>query len=217
MVLLRKELQLELAAKDGLPLALAFSVVCLLTLNFALAPGQAAEPGYSAAGLWVSVLFGSVLLFNRALLREREAGGFLALSLSPADPGLVYLAKAAGTFLMVLGLELGTALAAGFFFNADLARLWGCGGAALVLGALGLSALGTLQAAMAVHLRPRDAVLPLLLFPLQIPILIFGGRAVLDALSGNQEGGLIGLAAMAGFDILFLAAGYLLFSFLMEE
>lgn len=217
LTLIKKELQLEWGGKDGLPLAIGFSLVCLLSLNFVLDYGQAGEAGYASAGIWIAVLFASTLLLNRSMVREREAGALTALALSPADPGSIYLAKAFGLMATIMILEVTTVAFAGLFLGAHVERLGLAGAGALALGAIGLAALGVIQGAMAVHTRAREALLPILLFPLVVPILLIGGQIVHYRLGGIPENPIQGLLFLFCFDVLFLAAGYILFQFLMED
>lgn len=217
LILIKKELQLEWGGKDGLPLAVGFSLVCLLSLNFVLDYGQASEAGYASAGIWIAILFASTLLLNRSMIREREAGALTALALSPVDPGSVYLAKAFGLMLNIMILEATTVAFAGLFLGAHVERLGFAGAGALGLGGIGLAALGVIQGAMAVHTRAREALLPILLFPLAVPILLIGGQIVHYRLGGIPENSDQGLLFLLCFDVLFLAAGYILFQFLMED
>jgi len=140
-----------------------------------------------------------------------------ALALSPADPGTVYLAKTLGGTLSVLILEGATVGFAGLFLGAHVERLGLSGAAALILGAAGLSALGVMQAGMAVHARAREALLPLLLFPLAVPLILLGGRVVHYRLAEIPESAMQALWFLAYFDVLFMAAGFLLFRFIMED
>ena len=119
--------------------------------------------------------------------------------------------------LSIIILEVVTVAFAGLFLGADIERLGFGGLAALGLGAAGLAALGVIQGAMAVHTRAREALLPILLFPLAVPILLIGGQIVHYRLDRVQEDPSQGLWFLLCFDILFLAAGFVLFRFLMED
>jgi heme exporter protein B len=175
LALARKDLLLELRARDTLPAMLLFVVTALVVFHFAL-PGDASET--AAKGLlWVAIVFTALLGLARAFVAEREQGLLDALVLSPADRSAIWLAKSVAV-LAFLGAAEAVALPA---FSIFFSAVDGPTIAAVVLADLGICAIGTLVAAMSVAGRARELLLPLLFLPLAIPAIAGGvGASVAD-------------------------------------
>ena len=173
--LARKDLLLELRARDTLPAMLLFVLSTLVIFHFAL-PGNSSE--LAATGLlWVAIVFTALLGLSRAFAAEREQGVIDGLVLAPSDRSAIWLGKALSV-LAFLGLAELVALPAFalFFAPVDGPMILG-----VVLADLGIAAVGTLLAAMAAASRARELLLPLIFLPLAIPIVIGGvGTSVTD-------------------------------------
>jgi heme exporter protein B len=173
--LARKDLLLELRARDTLPAMLLFVVSTLVVFHFVL-PGDSSE--LAATGLlWVAIVFTALLGLSRTFAAEREHSVIDGLVLAPSDRSAIWLGKALSV-LVFLGLAEIVALPAfGLFFGGVDGPLI----AGVVLADLGIAAVGTVLAAMAVASRARELLLPLLFLPLAIPIIVGGvGASVTD-------------------------------------
>ncbi len=173
--LTRKDLLLELRARDTLPAMLLFVVAVFVVFHFSL-PASSSE--LAASGLlWVAILFTALLGLGRAFVPEREQRMLDALVLTPADRSAIWLAKSLATLaLLVLAELVALPIFALFFHGLDAATI-----AAIALADIGICAVGTFLGAMAVATRARDLLLPLLFLPLAIPIVIGGvGASVVD-------------------------------------
>jgi heme exporter protein B len=166
--LARKDLLLELRARDTLPAMLLFVVSTLVVFHFVL-PGDSSE--LAATGLlWVAIVFTALLGLSRTFAAEREHSVIDGLVLAPSDRSAIWLGKALSV-LVFLGLAEIVALPAfGLFFGGVDGPLI----AGVVLADLGIAAVGTVLAAMAVASRARELLLPLLFLPLAIPIIVGG-------------------------------------------
>jgi heme exporter protein B len=166
--LARKDLLLELRAKETLPSMLLFVLSALTIFHFALPRGT----GHQAALglLWAALVFTALLGLTRAFVAEREQGLFDALVLAPCDRSAIWLGKtiAVVTFLVAAELVALPAFAA-FFSGLDGRTI-----AAVALADIGIAAVGTLFGAMAVAGRARELLLPLLFLPAAIPIVVGG-------------------------------------------
>jgi heme exporter protein B len=166
--LTRKDLLLELRARDTLPAMLLFVVAIFVVFHFSLPSGSS---DLAASGLlWVAILFTALLGLGRAFVPEREQHLFDGLVLATPDRSAIWLAKALATLAFLLLAEAVALPLFALFFH-------GVGGAtvaAFVLADVGICAVGTLVGAMAVVTRARDLLLPLLFLPLALPILIGG-------------------------------------------
>jgi heme exporter protein B len=166
--LARKDLLLELRAKETLPSMLLFVVAALAIFHFALPRGSGDT---AALGLlWSALVFTALLGLTRAFVAEREQGMFDALVLAPCDRSAIWLAKALAVLAFLAAAELVALPAFAAFFS-------GIGGrtiAAVALADVGIAAVGTLFGAMAVAGRARELLLPLLFLPMAIPIVVGG-------------------------------------------
>jgi heme exporter protein B len=175
VALARKDLLLELRARDTLPAMLLFVVTALVVFHFAL-PAEASET--AAKGLlWVAIVFTALLGLTRAFVAEREQGLLDALVLSPADRSAIWLAKSLAVLAFLAAAEIVALPAFSLFFSGiDAATIAG-----VILADLGICAVGTLVSAMSVAGRARELLLPLLFLPLAIPAVAGGvGASVAD-------------------------------------
>ena len=203
--LARKDLLLELRARDTLPAMLLFVVAIFVVFHFSLPSGSSdlAENGL----LWVAIVFTALLGLGRAFVPEREQRVFDGLVLAPSDRSAIWLAKSIATFAFLALAEVVALPVFALFFH-------GIGGAtiaAVVLADVGICAVGTLVGAMAVVTRARDLLLPLLFLPLAIPILIGGvGASVVDG-PGRY------LAFLALYDAVFAILAWATFEYVVVE
>src|SRR5919204_3003624 len=173
--LARKDLLLELRARDTLPAMLLFVVSTLVVFHFVL-PSDSSE--LAAKGLlWVALVFTALLGLSRAFAAEREQGLIDGLVLAPSDRSAIWLGKALSILVFLALAELVAVPAFALFFGA----VGGALVAGVALGDVGIAAVGTLLAAMAAASRARELLLPLLFLPLALPIVIGGvGASVTD-------------------------------------
>ncbi|MFL5945607.1 MAG: heme exporter protein CcmB [Gaiellaceae bacterium] len=203
--LARKDLLLELRARDTLPAMLLFVVSTLVVFHFVL-PADSSD--LAATGLlWVALLFTALLGLSRAFAAEREQGVIDGLVLAPSDRSAIWLAKALSILAFLALAELIALPAYALFFQRVDAPLVG----GIVLADVGIAAVGTLLAAMATASRARELLLPLLFLPLAIPIVIGGvGASVAD-----DPGRYLGLLAL--YDAVFALVSWASFEYVVTE
>jgi heme exporter protein B len=173
--LTRKDLLLELRAKDTLPSMLLFVIAALVIFHFALPAGSGELAAHGL--LWVALVFTALLALTRAFVAEREQGLLDALVLTPSDPSAIWLAKSIAVIAFLVAAEVVALPAFALFFSG----IDGTTIAAVALADIGIAAVGTLVGAMAVAGRARELLLPLLFLPLAIPIVVGGvGASVAD-------------------------------------
>jgi heme exporter protein B len=204
-VLARKDLRLELRARDTVPAMLLFVVSTLVVFHFALPEDSSRLAGYGL--LWVALVFTALLGLARAFAAEREEGLLDGLILAPCDRSAIWLAKGIAT-LAFLGLAEAVALPAFALFFSSLSWTTVAG---VVLADLGICAVGTLLAAMAAASRARELLLPLLFLPLAIPIVIGGVGASVVA-DGGRYLGFLGL-----YDAIFAIICWASFEYVVTE
>jgi len=220
--LLRKELLVELRTLESVPGMSLFAVTTFVVFHFAL--NQNTVSGDEAAGiLWVTLLFAAMLGVNRLFVADQDQGGFDAFLLAPVDRTAMLLAKALALFAYLAVLELIAVPAFGLLLLApplsqtlpDLLLV-------LVLADIGIAAIGTLVAALAVQTRARDLLGPLLALPLLVPVVIGAARASSPLLVLAHPAGVGGppirwLATLALYDLVFGLIAYAVFDFLLED
>ena len=211
-----KDLRIEIRSRQALGAVLPFAATMLLAFGFALGPNrtllQATAPGL----LWLAGLFSAVDLFHRSYQSEAEAGALEGLLLAPVHKGAVYLGKTIAAATQVLVLVTATALMVAVLFGLPLSRAPFLLALTLVLGAIGLSSLGSLFGLLTV-IGARQAALPILVLPLVSPVVIGAIRATSSLAQGSAEGVAGWLGVLAAFDAAFLATGYLVYGHLLED
>jgi heme exporter protein B len=214
--LIAKDLIVERRTRQALGTMLVFAVTVLVTLSFAFDLRVANASEVAPGALWVAIAFASVLGLNRSLSREQEDGAWEGLLLAPVERNAIYIAKAVGNLLTMAGVELVLLPLATALLGADL--LQPAVILVVALGTFGLASLGTLLATVASETRARDALLPILLLPLSVPLLLAAAKATAGLLDGVGLGGVAHwLRLLLGFDMLFAAAAIVLFEHLVEE
>ena len=202
--LARKDLLIELRAKETVPAMLLFVLSALTIFHFAVPRG--ASDDVTLGLLWTAIVFTALLGLTRAFVPEREQGVFDALVLAPSDRSAIWAAKSFSV-LAFLGLaQLVAVPAFGLFFHGVGWRTV----AALALADIGICAVGTLTGAMAVVGRARELILPLLFLPLAIPIVAAGVGA--SILSDGKY-----LAFLALYDAVFVLLSWGAFEYVVAE
>jgi heme exporter protein B len=211
LLLVGKDLRLEWRTRE------IITTVGLLAFLLVIVLGAArSDPAGAPAALWVTYAFSATLGFTRTFALEQDH--LAALRLASVDRGSVFLAKALANWLLLLVVQVVSLPVFGALFTeAVWRRLWPLA-APLVLGGIGLSAAGTLFGGLIVQARLREALLPILMLPVTLPVLIAAVSAtgaILDGMPLSAVGAQLQL--LGAFDILFLTASWVLFDFVLEE
>ena len=213
-----KDLVLEWRGREILTAMVVFSMLVAVVFNFAFSPSPADAVRLLPGMLWVTLAFASTLGLSRSFVLEQDHGAIEALRLFPFDPSLIYVGKLLANLLYLLAVEVlvlpALAAIAGISLLGSAAPL----ALILVLGSIGLVAVGTIFSAMSVNTSIREVLLPVLMFPLAAPVLISGVRAMLGVLAGGSLSAVMpGLRILIVFDVVFLVVGYVIFEFVLEE
>ena len=213
---LRKDLLLDLRSRDRLGHMAVFALLVVALLSIVLPASKPERLAWTPALLWVVTLFTSLLGLARSFQAEVEEGALALLAQAPVDRGWVFLGKAGATLVALLGVEFWAAVLFTVFLDVDWSPgALACAGAA-VLGAIGLAAIGTLLSALSIGVRFREFLLPVLLFPLVLPILVLASRITGEALAGREVPALW-WAAFCLYDWVFALIGYFVFDYVLED
>lgn len=219
LLVLRKDFAIELRHYEILSTTLFFAVSCVAIFSFAFVKeGQAPEDA-SAGILWIAIAFSGTLALGRTFERERYGDTLKALLLAPAPRSAIYLGKLLGILALMFATELVLLPLVALFFHAPLFARPLLLMALLVLGTIGYAAVGTLFAAMLVRARSRDVMLPILLYPVTIPVIIAGVRGTAALLTAPPEEPLamLWISLLAFFDVVFVTLSLWTFEPLMTE
>jgi heme exporter protein B len=213
-----KDLTAERRTKANFNAVVFLAALILLLFGFALGPDQAALRNVAAGVLWLTVLFSGVLSFNRSYEQELENGALEMLLLYPGDRRSIFMGKLLANLAFVLLVEAVLIPAAALLYDLPLWGVMSPLAVVLFLGTFGFVTLGTFYSAMASRLRAREVLLPLLLFPMLIPLLVGAVQATGAILDGDvmrQSGSWIRLLIV--YDVIFFVGALFTFEYVVEE
>ena len=213
-----KDLRAEWRSREMLSSMLLFSLLIVVLFHFAFESDREGMRRIAPGMLWMAFAFAGVLGLNRSFALEKDRGAIAGLLLAPVDRSAIYLGKLLANLCFLSIVELVTFPIFSLLLDVPL------GGAvpeiALValLGSIGYTAVGTLFAGISANARMREVMLPMLLFPVEVPILLGAIRTTGEAITRGSLAGVRGWVNLMGaFDILFVVAGLILFEFVLEE
>ena len=217
LAVLWKDLAIERRSKETLNALAFFSLLLLFVFQFSLGADRerlaAALPGL----LWLGFLLSGLLALGRSFLVERDNDCWEGLLLAPGDKSAIFLGKLAGNLALMFTVEALLLALFALFFNVDLGGALGPLAVVIVLGTLGFAALGTLFAAMTAHVRARELLFPVLLLPVQVPVLLATVRATEAALAGEPLASVSNwITLLVAADVIYVVAGLLTFDVILE-
>ncbi len=214
----RKDLLIELRTKDSLNAMLFFGIVVLVVFNFALESARETIRNAVPGVLWVASVFSGTLGLNRMFAAEKENSCLQGLLMVPMDRGIIYLGKTLAATVFMLIAETVIFIFSLVFFNltvwAEIPYL------VLVfsVGTLGFTSVGTLLSAISANTKMREVLLPLILFPVVLPILVNAVEATRIILNTTDYSALkLPMTVMTTFTVIFGTLAYLLFDFVLED
>ncbi|RPJ43081.1 MAG: cytochrome C biogenesis protein [Candidatus Latescibacterota bacterium] len=213
--LLAKDLLLELRTRQGLLSMTLFSFLSILLLAFAFEPSRE-ETRFLAPGLlWVAFAFSGTIGLEHTHAIEAELGGMEGLLLAPMDRGLIYLAKLIASTIFMFVSEVLTLPVFTIFFNVDLLPILPSLLLLNLAGTIGFCSVGTLLVAVTARTRLKGVILPVLLFPVIVPVLLAAVEGTAAIFRGEPFG--TPLKILVAFDIIFTSVSFLTFGFALEE
>jgi heme exporter protein B len=211
-LLLWKDVLVELRAKELVYATIFFAAVVLLVFCFAFLGGPKPTVDVAAGVLWVAIALAGTVGISRAFEREREGDTLRALLLAPVPRSALYLSKLIAISLLMLLVETVAILLVSLLFGVSFGAALPTQIALLLLGTVGFGAVAALFGASLGHARSRDVLLPLLVYPIVVPVLIAGTRGTVAILAGADP--LVAafwLKFLLVFDAVFVSLGVWVF------
>ncbi len=211
-----KDLAAELRSRELLSAMLVFALLVILIFNFALELDIKTRRSVTSGVLWATFIFAGTLGLNRSMAVEKDRGCLDGLLLAPVDRAAIYFGKSISNLAFMLILEIIVLPIYSLLYNVSLFdwRLLGV----VLLGSVGYTAVGTLLAAMSVQTRTRDVLLPILLFPVVIPIAIAAVKASGGILQGWPQAEIMPwINLLLVYDVIFIAIAFMVFDYVVEE
>jgi heme exporter protein B len=212
-----KDLRLEWRTREAMSAMLLFAILVLVIFNFTFSPDRELVLLIGPGILWVAFTFAGVLGLNRAFAAEQENGCLSGVLLTPIDRGGIFLGKWLANLVFTVVAEMILLPFFILFFNLTLTSELPTLLLVCLLGTVGFTAVGTLLAAVSANTRLREVMLPILLFPITVPVII-GAVESTGMILNHETEGLRGMMRMlALYDVIFLVSSTLLFDFVLEE
>jgi len=211
-----KDLRAEFRSRELFSAMLVFSLLIILIFNFALELDIKTRQSVTAGVLWATFAFAGTLGLNRSMAIEKDRGCLDGLLLAPVDRSAIYFGKVISNLAFMLIVELIVLPIYSVLYTVNLFQP----GLLLVilLGSIGYAGVGTLLAAMSVQTRTRDILLPILLFPVVIPVLLAAVKASSGFLTGAEWAEiLLPINLLIAYDIIFIAVAFMVFDSVVEE
>lgn len=211
-----KDLAAELRSRELLGAMLVFALLVILIFNFALELSIRTMETVTSGVLWVTFTFAGTLGLNRSMAIEKDRGCLDGLLLAPVDRSALYFGKTLGNLIFMFIVEAIVLPTFSLLYNVNLfePRLLGV----ILLGSLGYAAVGTLLASMSIQARTRDVLLPILLFPVVLPIVVAAVKASNNILLGFEMVEVWPwLNILITYDAIFIAVAFMVFDYVVEE
>jgi heme exporter protein CcmB len=218
-LVVRKDLLVETRSREVIYTSLLFAISCMLVFAFGLVKEGRVVADAAAAILWITVAFAGTLALGRIFDRERQNETMRALLLAPVPRAAIYVGKFAGVVLLLLMVEAVVVPLVALMFGAPLFRHALLVAGLMAAGSLGYAAVGTLFAAMLARSRSRGTLLPVLLYPMTVPVIIGGVRGTAALLQPEADIAMARawLVLLLCFDAVFLTIALWLFEPVMTE
>lgn len=213
-----KDILSELRTKETLSSMLIFCLLVIVIFNIAFEPGSEYLGEVIPGILWVAFTFAGTLGLNHSMVAEQENGCLQGLLLCPIDYSAIYAGKLIGNILFILLSEIIILPIVAVLYNVSLLPILGKLIAIIGLATIGFSAVGTLLAAMAVNTRTREVLLPILLFPVVVPVIVAAVKSTSQVLQGDTWAQFsLWIQLLIGYDVIFLVVSFLVFEYVVGE
>jgi len=216
LAIVQKDLVAEFRSFELVSAMLIFSLLVIIIFNFALELDIEVRKAVNAGVLWATFAFAGTLGLNRSMSIEKDRGCMDGLLLAPVDRSAIYFGKTFSNLAFMLLVEAIVLPIYSVLYNVNLLRLDLVG--VILLGSIGYTAVGTLLSTMSAQTRTREILLPILLFPVVMPVLLAAVKASSGLLAGAEFSEIrTPLNILIVYDVIFIAVAFMVFDFVVEE
>jgi len=216
IAIVSKDLTAELRTKENLSAMIVFALIVLVIFNFAFELQDVDLTVVGAGVLWVAFTFSGILGLGRSFAAEKDKGSLEGMLLSPVDRGAIFLGKTISNFIFITTMQ--AIILPLFAVLNNVALPWFPLVPYVVLGTLGFAAIGTILSAIAASTRMREVMLPILLFPVSIPLLMAAVKLTSGALQSLDFSQLtFWFNILILYDVLFIVVAFWMFEYVVEE
>ncbi len=216
LAIVQKDLAAELRTKESLSAMIVFSLLVLVIFNFAFELQGLDITVLGSGVLWTAFTFSGILGLGRSFAAEKDKGSLEGVLLSPVDRGAVFLGKAISNFLFISVMEAVTLPLFAVLNNAAIP--WFPLVPYVILGTIGFAAMGTLLSAVAASTKMREVMLPILLFPVTVPLLMAAVKLTGGALQARDFSEVTNwLSILIAYDAIFVVVAFWVFEYVVEE
>ena len=216
LAIVQKDLVAEFRSFELISAMLVFYLLVIIIFNFALELDIKTRQSVTAGVLWTTFAFAGTLGLNRSMSVEKDRGCMDGLLLAPVDRSSIYFGKAISNLAFMLIVEAVVLPVYSLLYNVNLFRFDLLG--VILLGSIGYTAVGTLLSTMSAQTRTREILLPILLFPVAIPVLLAAVKASNGLLAGAEFAEILApLNILIGYDVIFIAVAFMVFDYVVEE
>ena len=211
-----KDLKTEWRTRENLSAMLVFSLLVILIFNFSLELDLRARESLAGGVLWATFIFAGTIGLNHSMAVEKDRGCLDGLLLAPVDRSAIFVGKAVGNLFFMLVVEAIVLPIYSFLYGILVFQPGFL--VVVLLGSIGYSAVGTLLATMVVQTRTRDILLPILLFPLTLPVVIAAVKASQGFIQSVPFAEIsVWVNILISYDLIFLAVAIMVFDYILEE
>jgi heme exporter protein B len=217
-LIVKKDLLAEQRSRETFSSMFFFSLLILVVFQFTLRDGVMEKEKLAAGMIWISILFSGMIGLARSFAQEYEGQGICGILLAPVDRGALYTAKTLTNLFFIFCVQIFFVPLLIIFFNINIITKLPLLIPLLILGIAGFAAVGTLISSITVHTQIRDVLLPIFLFPITIPVIIYAVSGT-DALLSGGDGPAVTyyLKILCGIDTILFTVCYLLFDHTLTE
>lgn len=218
LAIIQKDLILEMRSKEIIVSMLVFSLIVVAVFNFIFDPGSEQIRTTAPGILWIAIIFASNLGLSRSFAREHENAHMQGILLCPVDRSLLYIAKVIGNIIFITIVEIISLPVMVVLFDLQLHGTLPFLLLILFLGTLGFAGVGTLFSTISANTKSREVMLPILLFPVTIPIILAASKSTSYLLAGRDISQIWSwMRILIIFDVIFLVVCFLLYEYVLEE
>lgn len=217
MAIVWKDLRAEFRTKEMLSAMLIFALLVIVIFSFAFDPTRQNMPKILPGIIWVAIFFAGLLGLNRSFVAERINGAINGLMLAPIDRSGIYFGKVIGNLVLTFIVELVSLPLFFLLFDFSMQGSWLLFATTVFLATFGFIAVGTFLAALSANTRSSEILLPVILFPVVVPVVIAAVESTRSIMGGAVAGDVLPwFGVLAVYDLVFLAVPFLLFDYVLE-